>query len=334
MLKVGTINCRETDVTDENTAIGCGSGGLPIYSTPSMVELMETTCYESVLDDLEEGQGTVGISLNIQHVSAVPVGLTVTCRSELVEIEGRKLTFQVEVTDETGIVGTGTHERFIIDNERFMDKTNSKRNRITEMGNPSKPQGAAGKQMLKRMNRSHYELTGWGLEYLTFAPGDHILDVGCGGGQTLYRLAESYPETTLAGIDYSDVSVELSRETNERFISVGRTSIQKASADELPFNDDVFDKVITVESFYFWPDHDKGLKEILRVLKPGGKLLIICEVYGDAPLSPRERENIQKYTMFNPTRAEYRELMKRNGFREVDIHVRENEKCICVIGTK
>ena len=202
------------------------------------------------------------------------------------------------------------------------------------MGNPSKPQGAAGKQMLKRMNRSHYELTGWGLDYLTFAPGDHILDVGCGGGQTLYRLAESYPETTLAGIDYSDVSVELSRETNERFISVGRTSIQKASVDELPFNDDVFDKVITVESFYFWPDHDKGLKEILRVLKPGGKLLIICEVYGDAPLSPRERENIQKYTMFNPTRAEYRELMKRNGFREVDIHVRENEKCICVIGTK
>ena len=70
------------------------------------------------------------------------------------------------------------------------------------------------------------------------------------------------------------------------------------------------------------------------MLKPGGKLLIICEVYGDAPLSPRERENIQKYTMFNPTRAEYRELMKRNGFREVDIHVRENEKCICVIGTK
>ena len=122
MLKVGTINCRETDVTDENTAIGCGSGGLPVYSTPSMVELMETTCYESVLDDLEEGQGTVGISLNIQHVSAVPVGLTVTCRSELVEIEGRKLTFQVEVTDETGIVGTGTHERFIIDNERFMDR--------------------------------------------------------------------------------------------------------------------------------------------------------------------------------------------------------------------
>ena len=151
---------------------------------------------------------------------------------------------------------------------------------------------------------------------------DHKIDVGCGGGQTLYRLAESYPETTLAGIDYSDVSVELSRETNERFISVGRTSIQKASVDELPFNDDVFDKVITVESFYFWPDHDKGLKEILRVLKPGGKLLIICEVYGDAPLSPRERENIQKYTMFNPTRAEYRELMKRNGFREVDIHVR------------
>lgn len=334
MLKVGIKNCRETDVTDENTAVGCGSGGLPVFSTPRMVELMEATCYESVLDDLEEGQGTVGTSLNIQHVSAVPVGLTVTCRSELVEIDGRKLTFQVEVTDETGIVGTGLHERFIINNEKFMDKTNLKRNRITELGNPSRPQGSAGKQMLKRMNRSHYELTGWGLDHLTFNPEDHILDVGCGGGQTLYRLAEAYPAITLDGIDYSDVSVELSRETNESFISSGRTFIQKASVDELPFEDDFFDKVITVESFYFWPDHDKGLREILRVLKPDGKLLIICEVYGDAPLSPRERENIQKYTMFNPTRAEYREMMERNGFHKVEIHVRENDKCICVIGSK
>ena len=334
MLKVGITNCRETDVTDENTAVGCGSGGLPVFSTPRMVELMEATCYESVLDDLEEGQGTVGTSLNVQHVSAVPVGLTVTCRSELVEIDGRKLTFQVEVRDETGIVGTGIHERFVINNEKFMDKTNSKRNRITELGNPSHPQGSAGKQMLKRMNRSHYELTGWGLDHLTFEPGDYILDVGCGGGQTLYRLAETYPKITLDGIDYSDVSVELSRETNESFISSGRTFIQKASVDELPYEDDFFDKVITVESFYFWPDHDKGLREILRVLKPGGKLLIICEVYGDAPLSPRERENIQKYTMFNPTRAEYREMMERNGFHKVEIHVRENDKCICVIGSK
>ena len=245
MLKVGITNCRETDVTDENTAVGCGSGGLPVFSTPRMVELMEATCYESVLDDLEEGQGTVGTSLNVQHVSAVPVGLTVTCRSELVEIDGRKLTFQVEVRDETGIVGTGIHERFVINNEKFMDKTNSKRNRITELGNPSHPQGSAGKQMLKRMNRSHYELTGWGLDHLTFEPGDHILDVGCGGGQTLYRLAETYPEITLDGIDYSDVSVELSRETNESFISSGRTFIQKASVDELPYEDDFFDKLFS-----------------------------------------------------------------------------------------
>ena len=163
---------------------------------------------------------------------------------------------------------------------------------------------------------------------------DSVLDVGCGGGQTLYRLAETYPEAVLDGIDYSEVSVELSRETNETYIADGRMAIHQASVDELPFEDDSFDKVITVESFYFWPDHDKGLKEIRRVLKPNGKLLIICEVYGDAPLSPRERENIQKYTMFNPTRAEYRELLERNGLRDVEIHVGEQEKSICVIGTK
>lgn len=334
MLEIGIKNCKETDVTDENTAIGCGSGGLPVYSTPRMVELMEATCYESVLEYLEEGQGTVGTSLDIQHVSAVPVGLTVTCRSELVAVEGRKLTFQVEVTDETGVVGTGTHERFIIDNVKFMDKTNSKRNRITELGNPSKPQGSAGKQMLKRMNRSHYELTGWGLSHLTFGDSDRILDVGCGGGQTLFRLAEAYPGARLDGIDYSEVSVALSRETNARFLEEGRMEIRQASVDELPFEDNSFDKVITVESFYFWPDHDKGLQEICRVLRPGGKLLIISEVYGDAPLSPRERENIEKYTMFNPTRAEYLELLERNGFHNGTVHVREDEKSVCVEGTK
>ena len=333
-MQPGIKNERVEMVEYDNTAIGTGSGGLPVYSTPRMVALMETTCYESVLSELEEGKGTVGTHLDIAHLTAVPIGMQVTCRSELVEVDGRKLVFQVEVTDGLSIVGSGTHERFIIDNERFMEKTGKKKTQITDMGNPAKPQGDAGKQMLKRMNRSHYEMTGWALGHLEFASGERILDVGCGGGQTLFRLAEQYPESMFDGIDYSDVSVEVASETNKKFIGEGRMNIRNASVDALPFEEETFHKVVTVESFYFWPDPEKGLQEIRRVLRRGGRLLLVAEVYGDADLSEKERENIQKYTRRNPTREEYRQLFRNAGFRNVAVDIREGRHWICVQGEK
>lgn len=333
MLNPGITNCRELEVIYENTAIGCGSGGLPVLSTPRMVELMEMTCYQSVLEYLEEGEGTVGTGLEIRHVSAVPVGLTVTCRSELVSVEGRKLVFQVEATDEIGVVGTGMHERYIIDNGRFMEKTNIKKTKVTEMGNPSKPTGSAGRDMLKRMNRSHYEMTGWGLDHLLWQESDRILDVGCGGGQTLKRLAEMLPHANLQGIDYSEVSVALSRETNERFIQEGRMEIHEASVENLPFKDGTFDKTVAVETFYFWPDQEQGLREICRVLRPGGIFLLIAEVYGDAPMTEQERENFNRFANSNPTRQEYERLFLKGGFSEVHIDTKEGENWICVTGT-
>lgn len=126
MLKTG-LKGKETEVvTDKNTALSIGSGELEVYATPAMTALMEKAAYKSVAAYLEEGQGTVGTMLNIVHTSATPIGMTVTSESELIEIDGRKLKFNVIAYDEKGNIGEGTHERFIINNQKFQQKTNSK----------------------------------------------------------------------------------------------------------------------------------------------------------------------------------------------------------------
>ena len=122
MLTVGISNEITKTVTKETTAAALGSGLLEVYATPAMVALMEETCLRSVQEELEEGCGTVGTGLTIHHISATPVGMKVRCASKLVEVDGRKLVFDVQAFDEAGLIGQGTHERFIIENEKFFQK--------------------------------------------------------------------------------------------------------------------------------------------------------------------------------------------------------------------
>ncbi len=122
MLEAGIKNEKSVVVTQELTAEAAGSGLLPVYATPSMIALMEKTCAESVAPYLKEGEGTVGIAVDIRHVSATPVGMTVRCESELKEVSKNKLVFEVSAYDEKGLIGNGTHKRAIINNEAFMAK--------------------------------------------------------------------------------------------------------------------------------------------------------------------------------------------------------------------
>ena len=126
MLKEGITGHQETIVTVENTAKTMKSGTLDVFATPAMIALMEQTAYESVAGDLEEGYGTVGTMLNVKHVSATPLGMKVTCESTLTKIDGRALTFEVKAFDERGLIGEGTHERFLVQNEKFQAKANNK----------------------------------------------------------------------------------------------------------------------------------------------------------------------------------------------------------------
>lgn len=127
MLETGVKNRKEELVTIDHSASAVGSGLLDVYATPSMIALMEGCCHESVAPFLEEDTGTVGISLNIKHVAATPIGMKVYCTSELTEVHGRVLTFHVEAYDEKGLIGEGVHERCIVQNEKFQKRADAKR---------------------------------------------------------------------------------------------------------------------------------------------------------------------------------------------------------------
>ena len=125
-LSRGVRGTRELLVTNENTAKALGSGGLDVFSTPSMIALMEYCAAESVFSLLPAGRSTVVTRIDIKHLSATPVGMTVRCETELIEIDRGRLVFLCRAYDEAGLIGEGTQERFIVNNAKFMEKTQEK----------------------------------------------------------------------------------------------------------------------------------------------------------------------------------------------------------------
>lgn len=125
-MEIGIKGRAETVVNHENTAKFVGSGELEVFATPQMIALMEQAAASSVAPRLEEGQGTVGTLLNVSHDAATPLGMKVWAETELVEIDRRRLVFEVKAFDECGLIGKGKHERFIISNDKFLAKVNAK----------------------------------------------------------------------------------------------------------------------------------------------------------------------------------------------------------------
>lgn len=110
--------------------------------------------------------------------------------------------------------------------------------------------------------------------------------------------------------------------------------VSQGSVEKLPFTDDSFDKITTVESFYFWPDPPENLKEVSRILKKGGTFLLIAEIYERPDLSPATRENIKHYNLYNPTPETFEDIFRNAGFTAVKLHIEPKEGWICVEGTK
>ena len=128
MLQTGIKNQIELTVTKDKCAGALGSGELDVFATPAMIALIEETAWKSVVPYLQPGEGTVGTALNVRHLAATPIGLTVRCETELSLVDRRRLVFEVRVYDPFGLVGEGTHERFVIQYEKFMKKANEKLN--------------------------------------------------------------------------------------------------------------------------------------------------------------------------------------------------------------
>ncbi|MEA3505561.1 MAG: thioesterase family protein [Bacteroidota bacterium] len=116
----GLSNTLETSVNEKDTAATYGSGLLEVYATPAMIAFMENTSLHVVQNKLPEGYNTVGTSVNIKHLKATPVGMKVTCKAKLISVNGSKLEFDLECHDEKGLIGKGTHKRYIINTEEFI----------------------------------------------------------------------------------------------------------------------------------------------------------------------------------------------------------------------
>ena len=127
MVSAGQTATSTVTVTESNIAKTMKSGSLEVFATPAMCALMEEAAQAAVQPHLEEGEGTVGISLSISHDAPSPMGSTITAKATVTAVEGRKITFAIEASDGIGIIGKGTHERFVINNEKFMTKVGTRK---------------------------------------------------------------------------------------------------------------------------------------------------------------------------------------------------------------
>lgn len=121
-VEIGMIGEATTTVVHENTAAAVGAGGVEVFGTPMMIALMENAAWQAVADALDEGQVTVGTHVNVSHQAATPLGQKVRATARLIEIDGRRLLFNVEAYDERQKIGEGQHERFIVDLQRFLSR--------------------------------------------------------------------------------------------------------------------------------------------------------------------------------------------------------------------
>jgi ubiquinone/menaquinone biosynthesis C-methylase UbiE len=184
------------------------------------------------------------------------------------------------------------------------------------------------------MNRSHASLTRWGLSHVTVDPRYTILDVGCGGGRTIDTLAGMAKIGKVYGVDYSSASVAAARRTNAEWVWLGRAEIKQGTVSSLPFPAETFDLVTAVETHYYWPDLAADLREILRVLKPGGTVLLIAETYKGRNLDWIYRPAMKLLNATYLTLREHRDVLLAAGFTDVEVFEHRAKGWVCAKGRR
>jgi len=191
-----------------------------------------------------------------------------------------------------------------------------------------------GRFNLWTFNIHHSKLTDWGLEQVAIGKHDTILDVGCGGGLTVRKLAAIAAEGKVYGVDFSEESVAASRRTNKQWIEVGRVEIREASVSRLPFSDAKFDLVTAVETIVFWPDLAADMREVLRVLKAGGTFIFILEGFKDGKIDSRIEKLANLLHAYYLSVPEYRELLLKVGYADAQMYEQNDKGWMCGVGTK
>ena len=199
-----------------------------------------------------------------------------------------------------------------------------------------KPAGWRGRLTLRRMNVSHSELTDWGLAQVAVESSYTVLDVGCGGGRTLSKLAAMAAKGKVYGVDFAEASVAASQRNNSRLIKAGRVDVRHGSVSQLPFAENMFNLVTAVETHFWWPSLDGDVREVFRVVKPGGSFVVIAEVYKGAntEMTKKCEEQAPQTGMKILDIDGHREMLAKAGFREVQVRVEPQKGWIFAIGRK
>jgi ubiquinone/menaquinone biosynthesis C-methylase UbiE len=186
------------------------------------------------------------------------------------------------------------------------------------------------------MNSRHSQVTDWGLAHVAVDKHFTILDIGCGGGRAVSKLAAAAPEGKVYGLDFSSASIAVASKTNRDWIKMGRVEIREGSVSQMPFAADTFDLIIAVETHFWWPDLPMDLREVLRVLKPEGAFAVIAEVYkgADTPTARLTEKYLPMTGMKLLTPEEHRNLLVETGYTEVQVAVESSKGWIFAAGKK
>ena len=200
--------------------------------------------------------------------------------------------------------------------------------------NAEKPDGFWGKLMIRSMNKGHSELTDWALCHIKTEPGDYVLDVGCGGGKTVGKLSNMVGNGKVYGIDYSDLCIKKAEKLNHKNVLCGKVKLQKATVSALPFDSEKFDLVTAVETYYFWPDKLNDLREIWRVIKPGGRIMLVFEMLKDKNDPERWSKVEERLNIEAVSREDIDAMLERAGFLSIRTYVKSGTTWLCAVAVK
>jgi len=197
-----------------------------------------------------------------------------------------------------------------------------------------RPTGHRGRFVAALMNRGHKPLSLWGLKHVNIEPDYVVLDVGCGGGKTVSRLAQRAVLGKVFGIDYSADMVEYSKKVNKRLIAENRVEIIEGAVENMGFSDNFFDLVTAIETYYFWHNFSDALQEIKRVLKSGGKLLMVNEMVKDGVYEIKHAKMIKQTHVQLLSLEEIRNIMQNVGFADIQIFTKVKSPWNAILAQK
>ncbi|MEG0156914.1 MAG: class I SAM-dependent methyltransferase [Anaerovoracaceae bacterium] len=193
------------------------------------------------------------------------------------------------------------------------------------------PRGFWGRKMLQRMNDRHKGLIKWGISGIEIPAYQDILDIGCGSGNALSILYHKNKQAHLFGVDYSKDSVKMAKKNNRDAIDKGHMKIVHGNVLDLPYKENTFDLIVSVESFYYWKNHKKALAEISRVMKKNSLLILILEAHFDEEEPEKFKEIEQMLDMFIPKKEELISLLSAVGLQ---VKIETKGDWIKVMGSK